>query len=134
MKKILNAVALCIILTGCSKKMVCTSINTSEKIEIKETTNIYHKLNKIEKIETIVEYDIKDEIVKSGFNNIFNTINQKYDDKSIKKEETIDNDKYTLRIIYDPKNLSEETLKKLNSNTKLNQYKEYLESQKMICK
>ena len=134
MKKILNAVALCIILTGCSKKMVCTSINTSEEIEIKETTNIYHKLNKIEKIETIVEYDIKDEIVKSGFNNIFNTINQKYDDKSIKKEETIDNDKYTLRIIYDPKNLSEETLKKLNSNTKLNQYKEYLESQKMICK
>ena len=114
--------------------MVCTSINTSEEIEIKETTNIYHKLNKIEKIETIVEYDIKDEIVKSGFNNIFNTIKQKYDDKSIKKEETIDNDKYTLRIIYDPKNLSEETLKKLNSNTKLNQYKEYLESQKMICK
>ena len=133
MKKIINLVILCILLTGCSKKMICTSINTSEEMDIKETTNIYYKLNKIEKIDTTVIYNIKDDAIKNGFNNIFKTIKEKYTDKYINTEETIDDNTYTLKITYDPKKLSDKTLKEINSNIKLNEYKKNLENQKMIC-
>lgn len=133
MKKIVKILILSIILTGCSKKMTCTSITTSDELDIIETTYIYHTLNKIDQIETIVKYEIKDDILTTGFNKIFKEIKEKYSDEKIMKEEIINNNIYELRLKYNPRKISEEMLKKLNSPLKLRQYKTYLESQNMIC-
>lgn len=133
MKKAVKLITLCILLTGCSKKMTCTSINKSDELDITETTNIYHTLNKIEKIETTVKYEIKDDAITNGFNKIFEEIKEKYNDDNIKKEETILDKTYELKIEYSPRKISGEMLNKLNSPLKLRQYKTYLESQKMIC-
>lgn len=113
--------------------MTCTSISKSDELDITETTNIYHTLNKIEKIETTVKYEIKDDAITNGFNKIFEEIKEKYNDDNIKKEETILDKTYELKIEYNPRKISEEMLNKLNSPLKLRQYKTYLESQKMIC-
>lgn len=133
MKKVVKVLALCILLTGCSKKMICTSISKSDELDITETTYIYHTLNKIEKIETTVEYEIKDEAITNGFNKIFEEIKEKYNDDNIKKEEKIEENKYELKVTYNPRKIKKEMLEKLNSPLKLRQYKKYLETQKMIC-
>lgn len=133
MKKVVKVLTLCILLTGCSKKMTCTSISKSDELDITETTYIYHTLNKIEKIETTVEYEIKDDAITNGFNKIFEEIKEKYNDDNIKKEEKIEENKYELKITYNPRKIKKEMLEKLNSPLKLRQYKKYLETQKMIC-
>lgn len=133
MKKVVKVLMLCILLTGCSKKMTCTSISKSDELDITETTYIYHTLNKIEKIETTVEYEIKDEAITNGFNKIFEEIKEKYNDDNIKKEEKIEENKYELKVTYNPRKIKKEMLEKLNSPLKLRQYKKYLETQKMIC-
>ena len=133
MKKVVKVLALCILLTGCSKKMICTSISKSDELDITETTYIYHTLNKREKIETTVEYEIKDEAITNGFNKIFEEIKEKYNDDNIKKEEKIEENKYELKVTYNPRKIKKEMLEKLNSPLKLRQYKKYLETQKMIC-
>ena len=133
MKKAVKLITLCILLTGCSKKMTCKSINTSDELDIIETTYIYHTLNKIEKIETTVKYEIKDQALTKGFTNIFDEIKEKYNDKNIKKEETIEENMYELKITYSPRKINKEMLNKLNSPLKLRQYKKYLETQNMIC-
>ena len=134
MKKVVKIITLCILLTGCSKKMTCESINTSDELDIMETIYIYHTLNKIEQIETIIKYEIKDDVLTKGFNKIFEEIKEKYDDESIYKEEVIENNIYELKITYNPKKISKEMLEKLNSPLKLRKYKTYLETQNMICK
>lgn len=133
MKKVVKALTLCILLTGCSKKMTCTSISKSDELDITETTYIYHTLNKIEKIETTVKYEIKDDAITNGFNKIFEEIKEKYNDDNIKKEEKIEEKKYELKVTYNPRKIKKEMLEKLNSPLKLRQYKKYLETQKMIC-
>ena len=133
MKKIIKAIILCIILTGCSKKMKCTSISKSDELDITETTYIYHTLNKIEQIETTVKYQIKDEAITKGFNKIFEEIKEKYNDGNIKKEEKIEENIYELKVTYNPRKINKEMLEKLNSPLKLRQYKKNLETQKMIC-
>ena len=133
MKKVVKVLTLCIILTGCSKKMTCTSISKSDELDITETTYIYHTLNKIEKIETTVKYEIKDDVITNGFNKIFEEIKEKYNDDNIKKKEKIEEKKYELKVTYNPRKIKKEMLEKLNSPLKLRQYKKYLETQKMIC-
>ena len=133
MKNVVKVLALCNLLTGCSKKMTCTSISKSDELDITETTYIYHTLNKIEKIETTVEYEIKDDAITNGFNKIFEEIKEKYNDDNIKKEEKIEENKYELKVTYNPRKIKKEMLEKLNSPLKLRQYKKYLETQKMIC-
>ena len=133
MKKVVKLITLCILLTGCSKKMTCKSINTSDELDITEITYIYHTLNKIEKIETTVKYEIKDQALTKGFNNIFEDIKEKYNDNNIKREETIEENIYELKITYNPRKIDKEMLNKLNSPLKLRKYKEYLETQNMTC-
>ena len=134
MKKVVKAIMLCVLLTGCSKKMTCKSITTSDNLDITETTYIYHTLNKIEQIETTIKYEIKDEALTKGFNKIFEEIKENYKDESIEKEEIIENNIYELKIKYNPRKISKEMLEKLNSPLKLRKYKKYLETQNMICK
>ncbi len=133
MKKVVKVLMLCILLTGCSKKMTCTSISKSDELDITEITYIYHTLNKIEKIETTVEYEVKDDILNKVFNKNFEEIKEKYNDDNIKKEEKIEENKYELKVTYNPRKIDKDMLKKLNSPLKLRQYVEYLETQKMIC-
>lgn len=133
MKKITKSLLICMLLTGCSKKMTCTSINKSDELDITETTYIYHTLNKIEKIETNVKYEVKDEILNEVFNKNFEEIKAKYNDSNIKKEEKIEGNTYGLKVTYNPRKIKKEMLEKLNSPLKLRQYKKYLETQKMIC-
>ena len=113
--------------------MTCQSINTSDELDITEITYIYHTLNKIEKIETTVKYEIKDQALTKGFNNIFEDIKEKYNDNNIKREETIEENIYELKITYNPRKIDKEMLNKLNSPLKLRKYKEYLETQNMTC-
>ena len=113
--------------------MTCTSINNSDELDITETTYIYHTLNKIEKIETNVKYEVKDEILNEVFNKNFEEIKEKYNDRNIKKEEKIEGSTYELKIIYNPRKINKELLKDLNSPLKLRQYVGYLKTQNMIC-
>lgn len=133
MKKIIKIIFLCFLITGCTKRMTCTSVNNSEEMDTTEITYIYHTLNKIEKIETTVKYEIKDEIIKKNFDKRFNEIKEKYNDKNIKIEENIEDNLFELKITYNPRKINKDILEKLNSPLKLRQYKKYLETQKMIC-
>lgn len=133
MKKITKSLLICMLLTGCSKKMTCTSINKSDELDITETTYIYHTLNKIEKIETNVKYEVKDEILNEVFNKNFEEIKAKYNDSNIKKEEKIEGNTYGLKVTYNPRKIKKEMLEKLNSPLKLRQYVKYLETQNMRC-
>lgn len=133
MKKVVKIIILLTLLTGCTKKMTCTSISKSDELDITETTNIYHTLNKIEKIETTVKYEVKDDAINKGFNKIFEEIKEKYSDNNIKIEEEKTENIYELKVTYNPRKISDEMLKKLNSPLKLRQYRNYLETQKMTC-
>lgn len=133
MKKVVKIIILLTLLTGCTKKMTCTSISKSDELDITETTNIYHTLNKIEKIQTTVKYEVKDDAINKGFNKIFEEIKEKYSDNNIKIEEEKTENIYELKVTYNPRKISDEMLKKLNSPLKLRQYRNYLETQKMIC-
>ena len=132
-KKILVVISLCILITGCSKKITCTSINKSDEMDIEEKTYIYHTLNKIEKIETNIRYEIKDEILNKSFVKTFEEIKEKYNDENIEKTENINETTYELTIKYNPRKINKELLEQLNSPLKLRQYVKYLETQNMIC-
>lgn len=133
MKKIFLIIG-CMLLTGCTKSVMCSNITESESLNIKEDIIIKYSNNKVKFIDDNIVYDVKDDILKQNFINVFNDVKSNYDRDLISYKYSINNDSYVLEVMYSPYELSDDTLEKINVSTNLSEYSMMLMKQGFKCK
>lgn len=134
MKRVTFILLVCLLFTGCSKKIECSKSFETKTMKKSETYKIYYEDNTINKVVNNVSYDIIDENLKKNFVNLINFDKADLDSKNIKYKYSNKNNKYKMEIIYNFDEISSSVFDEIFKTNDISNYKNSLIEQGFVCK
>lgn len=134
MRKIIFSLTLCLILTGCTNTLKCTSDVDTGTMNIKQMYKVYSDNDSITKIINTIDYEIIDENLKQNFDSLINFTKSDYELKNIEYDYSNKGNRYSIEAIYDIDSMSDEVFSELVGTKSLKKYRSKLEEQGLVCK
>ena len=118
MKKVLTAVILLTLLTGCKGKVLntskadlkCSKTTKNDVLKIDDSIEVYKSGENITKISSTLTYEVLDNNMKENIKDLFDLLKATYGEKNIQASVTEKGNKYSLKAEYTPEEYNYEKI------------------------
>lgn len=134
MKKIILAISIAVVLTGCGNKLKCTKTIKNDVMSQKITYKVHKNKNEIKEVETIEKYEIYNEDINENYDYLLSFRFEDLNNNNIKYDYSHKGNKYNLTTTYDFSTMSEETITSYIGTKDADEYTNKLINEGFICK